>query len=292
MLIWVVAGLALMVGLLASHTILLSAAPAGQGGTQGEAIFQSKCASCHTIGQGKLVGPDLKDVTARRDAAWLRSFISNPDSMFAANDPTAQQLLQQFNGVKMPALGLSNAEVDAVIAYLAGPGPAAPVAPVATAPAGDPAAGRLFFTGEMALSGSGPACIACHNVRGVGILGGGALGPDLTRVVQRLGEPGLAAALANIAFPTMVGPFANRPLTAWEQASLVAFLKQADQAQIAATGQSAPAQASPGAITIDTAWLLGIGLAGAIALTVVLFVFWRRQRQSISARLREAGRVK
>jgi mono/diheme cytochrome c family protein len=210
--------------------------------------------------------------------------------LFAANDPTAQQLLQEFNGIKMPAAGLSDAELDAVIQYLAGstPAPASQKAPAAQdQPAGDPAGGRLLFMGEMALGGGGPACIGCHNVRGAGGLGGGALGPDLTRAAQRYGDAGLAAALGNIAFPTMVGPYANRSLTPWEQASLVAFLKQADQSQTAATGKSAPLAAGAGAITANTAALLGIGLVGAIALTAVLFAFWRPQRQSISARLRE-----
>lgn len=281
----IAAGLALLAGLLASAAAPARAAPAGQGGTEGQAIFQSRCTACHTIGQGTLVGPDLKDIGARREAGWLRSFISEPDALFAANDPTAQQLLQEFNDIKMPAPGLSDAELDAVIAYLSGPDAAsgsgtAPAAQEA-AQAGDPSAGQLFFTGEMALGNGGQACIACHSVRGAGGLGG-ALGPDLTHVVQRYGETGLTAALANIAFPTMVGPFANRSLSPWERASLIAYLKRADQQQPAALVQA-------GAITASTGWFVGIGLAGAIALSAILLAFWRPQRQSISSRLREKG---
>jgi cytochrome c2 len=289
----IAAGLALLTGLLAGQAAPALAHPAGQDGPEGQAIFQAKCAACHTVGQGKLVGPDLKDVTDRRDPAWLQRFIANPDAMFAANDLAAQQLLQEFNGVKMPAAGLSDAEVAAVIQYLAtsSPAPASQNAPAAQdQSAGDPVTGRLLFTGEMALNKGGQACIACHNVRGAGGLGGGALGPDLTHVVQRYGEPGLTAALGNIAFPTMVGPFANRPLTPWEQASLVAFLKQADQSQPTATGQSAHVAVGAGAITANTAAFLGIGLVGAIVLMAILFAFWRPQRQSISSRLREKSR--
>ena len=269
--------------------IRAEAAPAGQGGTDGETIFQTKCIACHTIGKGKLVGPDLKDVTARRNAQWLKSFIADPNKLFAADDPTAQQLLSGSNNVKMPALGLSAADVDALVAFLASAGSAAggATAPAgqAVAVAGDPAPGQRAFTGEMGLGNGGPACIACHAVSGIGSLGGGALGPDLTHVAQRYPGPGLAAVLGSIAFPTMAGPFANRPLTPPEQADLVAFLAQADQGQ-------APVRAfTAGAITANTWRLLAIGLAGTVALTALLALFWPRQRQSISARLRALGRV-
>ena len=40
--------------------IRVEAAPIGQSGTVGETIFQTKCAACHSIGGGKLVGPDLQ----------------------------------------------------------------------------------------------------------------------------------------------------------------------------------------------------------------------------------------
>jgi mono/diheme cytochrome c family protein len=266
----------------------VAAAPISQSGAPGETIFQAKCVACHTLGKGKLVGPDLKDVTARRDAQWLKSIIADPNKLFAANDPTAMQLLSEYNNVKMPALGLTDAEVNALVVYLGSASStagsvAAPVAQ-ATAGGGDPASGHRVFTGELALANSGPSCIGCHTVSGIGSLGGGALGPDLTHAAQRYPGPGLAAVLGNVAFPTMVGPFTNRPLTPQEQADLVAFLVQADQGQM-----SAPAVAA-GAITLNTWWVLGIGLAGTAALTLLLAIFWPRQRQSISARLRDTNR--
>ena len=84
----------------------------------GEQIFQSRCTACHTIGKGKLVGPDLAGVTSRREESWLIRQIKEPDSLVAENDPVAMQLLQEANGVPMVSLGLSDAEVAAVIAYL------------------------------------------------------------------------------------------------------------------------------------------------------------------------------
>ncbi len=276
------AGLSARVALAAPPGQTGQAGPAGQAAT-GEQIFQSRCVGCHTIGQGRLVGPDLQGVTERRDPAWIKSFIADPSRLFAANDPTALQLLQDSNGVKMPNLGLSAAEVDALVAFLAQPGGATGAAPAAPAAAGDPAAGQLLFMGSLPLANGGPACLACHSVSGTGALGGGALGPNLTHVAQRLSKPGLAASLQTIAFPTMIGPFANRPLTAKEQADLVAFLVQAD-------AQAAPVPVwSPGAISANTWAMLGLGLAGAGVLFALLLFFWPRQRQSLSSRLRSTG---
>ena len=84
----------------------------------GQQIFQSSCAACHTIGKGKLVGPDLAGVTSSREESWLKRQIKEPDRLIAENDPIAMQLLQEANNVPMPPLGLSDAEVVAIIAYL------------------------------------------------------------------------------------------------------------------------------------------------------------------------------
>lgn len=281
--------LALLLLSLCALPVRVLAAPVAQGGGPGETLFQAKCTACHTIGKGKLVGPDLQDVTVRRDAAWLRQFIADPNKLFAANDPVAQQLLVENNNVKMPALGLTDAEVTDVLAFLAtGAAPVAGGPPAAAAqavlPTGDPAAGERVFAGTMALANGGPACLGCHTVSGLGGLGGGALGPDLTHVAQRYPGPGLAAVLGNIAFPTMAGPFANRPLTPQEQADLVTYLTAMDQSGVT------PPPVAAGAFTRNTALVLGIGLAGALALLVLLAFFWPRQRQSVSSRLRNAQR--
>ena len=117
-------------------------------GSDGEALFQAKCSPCHTIGGGRLVGPDLKGVTALRDHAWLANFISAPDRVLAGGDPIASRLLKEYGGVAMPNLGLNHSQVDELITYLAESSPQKSTlhpAGAAEAIAGDPQARRQTF---------------------------------------------------------------------------------------------------------------------------------------------------
>lgn len=83
---------------------------------KGEALFQSKgCVACHTIGKGKLTGPDLKGVTERRDQEWITKWLKDPDTMIRT-DPTAKELLKQYL-VPMPNQGLTDEDTKALIAF-------------------------------------------------------------------------------------------------------------------------------------------------------------------------------
>ena len=84
----------------------------------GEALFTKACSSCHTVGKGDKVGPDLLDAASRRPRDWLLSFISRPDLMMAKGDPTALALMEKFPTVKMPNLGLSESDAADVLAFI------------------------------------------------------------------------------------------------------------------------------------------------------------------------------
>lgn len=76
------------------------------------------CAACHTIGKGVTVGPDLAGVFERRERAWLVRWLKEPDAMLAT-DSTAKALLAEYKGIPMPNLGLTDAEVEALLHYIA-----------------------------------------------------------------------------------------------------------------------------------------------------------------------------
>jgi protein SCO1 len=83
----------------------------------GQDLFQNRCASCHTLGKGFLLGPDLKAVTLRRERSWLYRYIGAPDKMRDNKDPIALELAKS-NTLVMPNLGLDEIEISELIAYL------------------------------------------------------------------------------------------------------------------------------------------------------------------------------
>ncbi len=84
----------------------------------GQALFIKACSTCHSIGGGDRVGPDLKDVARRRAPEWLRRFLMAPDSMRAEGDPLSVALADRYPGVVMPNLGLKENDVADVLAYI------------------------------------------------------------------------------------------------------------------------------------------------------------------------------
>ncbi len=243
-----------------------------QSAQEGQTIFQTNCAACHTIGKGDLVGPDLQEVTQRRDQAWLTQMIAAPDKLLSSGDPIAQELFQKYK-VAMPNLGLSDTQVQSLLAYLEAPGGAS--AAVAVLTGGQAVQGRALFTGQTPFTNRGTPCIACHSTTGISAVGGGVLGPDLTHIYGRLGDAGLSSALVALPYPTMRGVFVNAPLTPQEQADLFAYFQETELQ---------PVQVS----SINTNLVWGMGAAGALILFGGMLVFWPRQRQSISARLRKS----
>ncbi len=85
----------------------------------GSFLFAKACGGCHTVGYGDVVGPDLAGVLQRRDHAWLRSFLREPDRLRRERDPLAVELDETYPGARMPNLGLSDSDIDDLFVYLA-----------------------------------------------------------------------------------------------------------------------------------------------------------------------------
>ena len=196
-------------------------------------FFKQNCTNCHTIGGGRLTGPDLKDVGARKDRAWLAQFLQGPKAMIDSGDPYAQKLQQEARGVVMPNIaGMTAVQAQALLDLIAAESklPRSQFAglQISDRPltAQDVARGKLIFLGEQPLSAAGPACFSCHTIRGLTLLGGGRLGPDLTRVYERLqGRKGLAAWLSAPASPTMAPVFKAHAMQSEEILSLIALFE-------------------------------------------------------------------
>jgi mono/diheme cytochrome c family protein len=262
-----------------------ASAPAVEGGVPEAStnLFVSKCSSCHSVGQGARVGPDLKGVADHRQKDWLRQMIQIP-SRFLNTDPEARALLGQYNGVRMPDLGLDDAQVDALIELLAYCSAnecklAPELKPVTDATSEDMAHGRALALGTVQLENGGPPCISCHTAEGMGAaISGGTLAKDLTNTFARLGDEGLDASLRNPAFPVMNRVFTDHPVTADEAFALRAFLYDANR--------STPGeQASMGLLSVPVA-----GVVGAIVVLLLLNAAWSRRLRGIRKPLVGQGR--
>ena len=88
---------------------------------RGESLFRAKgCNGCHTIGGGRLTGPDLAGVTERREYGWALAMITKPDSMIKT-DPTARQLFAEYM-TPMLNMNITPDEARAIYEYLRGEG--------------------------------------------------------------------------------------------------------------------------------------------------------------------------
>lgn len=194
-------------------------------------LFAERCSTCHTLGGGVKIGPDLLGVVSRRDKSWVARFVRNPSALIDGGDATAAALFRTFAPVRMPEQPLTDAELDGVWAYFTSCTQKGGCQPVQVGPrwgtdAGDEeiARGRELFNGKRHLQRRGAPCFACHAVRGEGMMGGGTLGPDLTFAYARLGEKGTTPLLAEMASPVMQAVYGGAPLTDEEQYAIKAYL--------------------------------------------------------------------
>jgi mono/diheme cytochrome c family protein len=261
--------------------VFLSHPQVGWTQDSGEQIFQTTCFACHTIGGGRLVGPDLAGVHERRSQEWLERFVISSQSMIDDGDAEAIALFEEFNGIPMPDSFLSEEQSRQVLSYIeaqssndvADKNTSASEQAVPEAPASeeDILNGQELFQGNLRFVNGGPACNACHEVRNDAVIGGGILAAELTTVFSRMGGAGVKAILGQAPFPVMQAAYQNQSLTEDEITALVAFLEYADSHQY----NQLPRDYGFG--------LFVSGFAGAGVLFVFFAVVWRgRKKESVN----------
>ena len=76
------------------------------------------CKACHTIGGGKLVGPDLKGVTDRHDEDWIIKFVQNSTKFIQSGDAAARKVFEENNNIPMPPNNLTADQIRGIMLYI------------------------------------------------------------------------------------------------------------------------------------------------------------------------------
>lgn len=251
----------------------------------GSATFNSLCVACHTIGGGRLVGPDLDGVTTKRSEEWLVEFIKSSQSMIQAGDPDAVAVFEEYSSMIMPDTLADDQEIRAVVAYMASQSTdstlaaAPPAAEPRTADTGDARPeeqaspemielGQNLFQGTVRFENRGPTCNACHDVTHDAVIGGGILAAELDTVFSRMSAAGVEAILGRPPFPVMQAAYADQALTEREVKALSAFLQSLDEEEL--TRQ--PRDYGVGLFTS--------GVVGTALIYGVCGLVWRGRRKS------------
>ncbi len=246
----------------------------------GEQTFQMACAACHSIGGGRLVGPDLAGIHDKRSQTWLEQFVKSPKSLIDSGDADAVAIFEEYNQLVMPDAFITDEQITEVLAYLkvASSGLAASGGESAAASAAIESVeltptseeeifkGQELFQGTIRFANGGAACNACHDVRNDAVIGGGILAAELTTVFSRMGRSGVEAILGQAPFPVMQAAYQDQALTEEDVTSLVSFLEYADSEQY---------------YQLPRDYGLGLfvsGLVGAAILFIVFSLIWRGRK--------------
>jgi len=258
---------------------------------EGEKIFKTTCMACHTIGKGRLVGPDLKNVHKKRTNTWMKEFIMSSTSMIKRGDKEAVTIFNEYSKMPMPDHALSDGQFLSLVEYIKKQSLVSVIEKkkkVKTAVSvvksvkkklqtsvkithDDLVLGQALFTGRKRFEKKGAACTSCHNVNIPGVISGGSLAVDLTQVYSRMGDAGVGAVIKSSPFPAMRRAYEDRELNEDEIFALQAFLRNANNkyAQLAPAGYLHK--------------LLGAGAAGVFLLFGLFSLVWgKRKRGSVN----------
>ena len=243
---------------------------------EGQDLFNKTCVACHTIGKGRLVGPDLINITEQRSQEWLVSFIKSSQTMIKSGDADAVALFEEYNKMPMPDNDFTDAQTLAVIDYIKKTSSGTETsAQTATAPdmlsdatAENVSSGALLFSGDKRLTNGGGACNACHNVDDANTFSNGTLAKDLTATWSTMGSSGVAAIIKSPPFPLMTAAYHNHPVTEEETLDLTAYLKSVSENSSSQTAES-----------YDMAMII-FGISAFLAIMLFFMIFYRQRKPS------------
>lgn len=247
---------------------------------EGQKLFNQYCAVCHTIGNGRLVGPDLRNISENRAEEWLIGFIQSSQSMIKSGDVDAINIFEEYNKMLMPDQPLDDNQSKQVLNYIRKVSQGAIVETDKEAKTIDLLAnttdenvneGLLLFGGKQKFSNGGASCISCHKVKDDRIFSYGTLAKDLSETWGMMGSAGIAAILKSPPFPVMNEVYANNPLSETEILNLTAYLKSVNDERI----YQHPRE-------FNTAFVILGAVIFVIILISIVILYFKRKRLSVN----------
>lgn len=161
---------------------------------KGKEVFEKNCAVCHKLSDEKLVGPGLKDITKRRDKAWMKKFIAGSQEMVKEGDKTAVQVFNENMKIPMPDHKfLTDSDLDQLITYIETYKPAEAVVVSVDITKKDGFWRDEIVRGERLFSGVIPFkkgvtlnCVSCHAIIATDSLN---FNPSAVELAQAWQEP-------------------------------------------------------------------------------------------------------
>lgn len=249
----------------------------------GAKLFNKNCAACHTVGGGKLIGPDLSNIQNKNTEEWIIKFIQSSQNLINSGDSAAVAVFNQYNKIIMPDQTLKLNEIKLIIDHITvnsldpnNPNQKSPnqIFNAAMVTDLDIERGKKIFEGTSKLTNSGPPCISCHNINRPDIISGGRLAIDLTTTFSRLSAAGVDGIIRNPPFPSMISSFGEAPLTDQEAKDLLAFLYYTDSKGVLDTTVHQS----------NIVFLAGVFIGLNFVLAVFFFMWRRVKKHSINDR--------
>jgi mono/diheme cytochrome c family protein len=228
-------------------------------------FYLSRCAGCHTIGEGELSGPDLGPATGWPELDLAKAVERMEKNVGPMTGDEVAFLVELLKDSEVKPR-LSAARERQVMEMAATLEPASP------------AAGEALFHGGRALANGGVACSACHRAGGPGRVRGGTLAADLTDAATRLGEQALISAAGTPGFPLMRAAYGSRPVTRQEAVHLAAYLAEVDE-------ETGDGRAAIFAAPNTAAWIGWGGTGAAVLFLAAMVLLYRGRNRGVRARL-------
>jgi len=251
--------------------------------SEGKKLFEENCSDCHSIGEGVVVGPDLKNITQKRTETWLIKFIKSPGAIIDRGDKEAKKLFEEFDEEYMPDQDLTELEIKNILEFIKQKSSGTTETVVQTGLTSSSGIsidetgkneikkGAKLFSGTVAFENGATACISCHNVTYKNFTAGGSLAKDLTKEFSRLKPENIAGIIASPPFPVMKAAYKGKPVTKDEAFYITAFLKDVN---------AKSAKLTP--VNYAHSLLLG-GIIGTLFLMGLFALIWKgRKTKSVN----------